>query len=287
VRQVQKHIGVKTQSPDKTTTRDVNPVKENNVVTIHNGPAVENKREGNTPDVVEVAGKKPSISPVAVNEIDIKTVTQAHNLKANAITKQSKTNLKGNESVGPDDVLPVLVLSCDRTSVKRCLDLLIKYRPSVEHHPIIVSQDCGHEPTAAVIQSYGNQIKHIRQPDLSSNFDAKTRALIGYYKIARHYKWALTQVFDVMKYKAAILVEDDLDIAVDFFEYFTATRAILQKDPSLWCVSAWNDNGKQNFVDSSKPDLLYRSDFFPGLGWMLTSSLWDELKDKWPAASAS
>jgi hypothetical protein len=126
VRQVQKHIGVKTQSPDKTTTRDVNPVKENNVVTIHNGPAVENKREGNTPDVVEVAGKKPSISPVAVNEIDIKTVTQAHNLKANAITKQSKTNLKGNESVGPDDVLPVLVLSCDRTSVKRCLDLLIK-----------------------------------------------------------------------------------------------------------------------------------------------------------------
>ena len=29
-------------------------------------------------------------------------------------------------------------------------------------------------------------------------------------------------------------------------------------------------------------DLLYRSDFFPGLGWMLTSDLWHELKPKWP-----
>ena len=48
---------------------------------------------------------------------------------------------------------------------------------------------------------------------------------------------------------------DDLDIAVDFFQYFTATRRILEKDPSLWCVSAWNDNGKGNFIDSSKPGI--------------------------------
>ncbi len=27
---------------------------------------------------------------------------------------------------------------------------------------------------------------------------------------------------------------------------------------------------------------LYRSDFFPGLGWMLTAQLWNELKDDWP-----
>ena len=29
-------------------------------------------------------------------------------------------------------------------------------------------------------------------------------------------------------------------------------------------------------------DALYRTDFFPGLGWMLRKSLWDELKPKWP-----
>ncbi len=29
-------------------------------------------------------------------------------------------------------------------------------------------------------------------------------------------------------------------------------------------------------------DLVYRSDFFPGLGWMMTRSLWFELRKKWP-----
>lgn len=29
----------------------------------------------------------------------------------------------------------------------------------------------------------------------------------GYYKISRHYKWALEQVFDVYNYKLAIIIE--------------------------------------------------------------------------------
>lgn len=31
-------------------------------------------------------------------------------------------------------------------------------------------------------------------------------------------------------------------------------------------------------------DALYRSDFFPGLGWMLSKPTWDELSPKWPKA---
>ena len=41
---------------------------------------------------------------------------------------------------------------------------------------------------------------------------------------------------------------DDLDISPDFFEYFVATYPLLHADPSLWCVSAWNDNGKAELV---------------------------------------
>jgi len=29
-------------------------------------------------------------------------------------------------------------------------------------------------------------------------------------------------------------------------------------------------------------ELLYRTDFFPGLGWMLERSVWQELEPKWP-----
>lgn len=51
----------------------------------------------------------------------------------------------------------------------------------------------------------------------------------------------------------------------------------------LWCVSAWNDNGKEQSIDLNAVSLLYRSDFFPGLGWMMSRKLWQELKPKWPA----
>lgn len=36
------------------------------------------------------------------------------------------------------------------------------------------------------------------------------KAEIGYYKIARHYKWALSQVFDEMNYQYVIVVEGTL-----------------------------------------------------------------------------
>ena len=59
------------------------------------------------------------------------------------------------------------------------------------------------------------------------------------------------------------MCSDDLDVSGDFFEYFTATYPLLRLDPSLLCVSAWNDNGKSDKIQL-KPDLLYRTDFFPG-----------------------
>lgn len=61
-----------------------------------------------------------------------------------------------------------------------------------------------------------------------------------------------------------------------------ATYPLLLEDPTLWCISAWNDNGKIGLVNENQPEQLYRSDFFPGLGWMLTKKLWSELCTKWP-----
>ncbi|XP_003374416.1 alpha-1,3-mannosyl-glyco protein 2-beta-N-acetylglucosaminyltransferase [Trichinella spiralis] len=88
-------------------------------------------------------------------------------------------------------------------------------------------------------------------------------------------------IFTIFNKLKLYILTDDLSIAEDFFEYFAATLKILQADPSLFCISAWNDNGK-SFLIQNDPELLHRSDFFPGLGWMMTRLLWEELKDKWP-----
>jgi len=56
----------------------------------------------------------------------------------------------------------------------------------------------------------------------------------------------------------------------------------MKKDPTIWCVSAWNDNGKPNLINETAYDMLHRTDFFPGLGWMMNKDLWKELMVKWP-----
>lgn len=50
---------------------------------------------------------------------------------------------------------------------------------------------------------------------------------------------------------------------------------------SLYCISAWNDQGYEH--TASRPDVLYRVDWMPGLGWMLKRSLYkDQLESEWP-----
>ena len=134
-----------------------------------------------------------------------------------------------------------------------------------------------------MIQGYGDEVVYIQQPDQSKpQLPDKEKKFMGYFKIARHYGWALNQIFLEMDFDQVIIVEDDLEISPDFYEYFTATLPLLRSDPTLWCVSAWNDNGKAGLINQTAPELLYRTDFFPGLGWMMTKELWrDELSSKW------
>ncbi|XP_028327635.1 alpha-1,3-mannosyl-glycoprotein 2-beta-N-acetylglucosaminyltransferase a [Gouania willdenowi] len=185
----------------------------------------------------------------------------------------------------PPPVIPILVIACNRVTVRRCLDKLLQYRPSAQLHPIIVSQDCGHADTAQVIRSYGDQVMHLEQPDLSDvPVKPEHRKFQGYYKISRHYRWAMNQVFNNPAHSTVVIVEDDLEVAPDFFEYFRALLPVLRADPRLWCVSAWNDNGRSGWVDPGQAALLHRTDFFPGLGWMILRQLWEELEPKWPDA---
>ncbi|GAV09321.1 hypothetical protein RvY_18884-2 [Ramazzottius varieornatus] len=182
----------------------------------------------------------------------------------------------------PVPVIAVVVFGCNRPTIRRHLDQLIKYRPSAASFPIYVSQDCGHEETARVISSYGDQVTHMKHTNNTPIIlPKKDKKFEGYYKIARHYKWGLSQIFDKYNHSAVIITEDDLDISPDFFEYFAGTYPLLVVDKSLWCISAWNDNGKAGLI-ANAPELLYRTDFFPGLGWMLRRELWAELGPKWP-----
>lgn len=87
-------------------------------------------------------------------------------------------------------------------------------------------------------------------------------------------------------YSHMVLVEEDLELSPDFLAFFRETAWLLHVDHSLWCVSAWNDNG---FKETARNEnRLFRTGYFPGLGWMLRSNLWtDELASKWPLKAST
>eukprot|EP00188_Purpureofilum_apyrenoidigerum_P004212 Plantae.Rhodophyta-Purpureofilum_apyrenoidigerum.ctg4639.p1 GENE.Plantae.Rhodophyta-Purpureofilum_apyrenoidigerum.ctg4639~~Plantae.Rhodophyta-Purpureofilum_apyrenoidigerum.ctg4639.p1 ORF type:complete len:417 (-),score=53.15 Plantae.Rhodophyta-Purpureofilum_apyrenoidigerum.ctg4639:390-1640(-) len=197
----------------------------------------------------------------------------------------------------PPPVAQTTVVLVFAHSRHECLERTLQ--SLVKHHPrkgfvVVVSQDMQdrnreYPLVNEVIQKAhrtappGVDIVHWRHTSPVNIQDVQTHFIniFGYHKISRHYFWALHNVFASQKVRRVIILEDDIDIAADFFEYFTATAHLLDNDPTLYCVSAWNDNGKRDYVqDRSR---LYRTDWMPGYGWMMTRRLWQELAPKWPS----
>ncbi|CAN0428795.1 unnamed protein product, partial [Ectocarpus fasciculatus] len=98
----------------------------------------------------------------------------------------------------------------------------------------------------------------------------------GARRIAMHYKFALQHAFERRpQAPAVVIVEDDLLFSPDFLEYLETNAPVLERDPTTLVLSAWNDNGYAGRV-SDKAELK-RTQYFPGLGWLLTRKLFDEV----------
>ncbi|CAL5341380.1 unnamed protein product [Camellia sinensis] len=162
-------------------------------------------------------------------------------------------------------VVAVVVMTCNRANY---LERALKS---------ILNSD-GEDPDVKSKALSYNQLTYMQHLDHEPVHTERLEEMIVYYKIARHYKWALDQWFYKHNFSRVIILEDDMEISPDFFDYFEAAVALLESDKSIMAVSSWNDNGQKQFVQD--PYMLYRSDFFPGLGWMLAKSTWDELSPK-------
>lgn len=191
----------------------------------------------------------------------------------------------------------VLVVTHSRADyLATTLTSLLTHHPNNADFPIVVSQDMQdqeHESVTNVIKTFAKRAASSNQKlfhfahakSYEDNTGNETFInTIAYRRITRHYHYALSRLFrdglDGSSIDRVIILEDDMEIAPDFFSYFQALTPMLESDPSLLCVSAWNDNGIDSLALNHTQ--LHRTDFFPGLGWMLTRSLWNELEPKWP-----
>ncbi|GAB2219285.1 hypothetical protein Droror1_Dr00006920 [Drosera rotundifolia] len=194
-----------------------------------------------------------------------------------------KKGLQRVTAMGQVPVAAVVLMACNRADyLERTIQSILKYHGSVSSkYPLFISQDGSNPQVKDKALSY-DKITYMQHLDNRKIRTERPGELIAYYKIANHYKWALDALFYKHNFSKVVILEDDMEIAPDFFEYFEAAADLLDKDKSIMAVSSWNDNGQKQFVKD--PYVLYRSDFFPGLGWMLSRSTWDELSPKWPKA---
>lgn len=103
----------------------------------------------------------------------------------------------------------------------------------------------------------------------------------GAERIAQHYGFALRTGLENTRAPGVIVAEDDFLFSPDFYEYFHAAATGIEADDSIWLASAWNDNGLRHNV--ADPWRVWRTRFFPGLGWLLPRALWQgELEHQWP-----
>ncbi|XP_041997271.1 alpha-1,3-mannosyl-glycoprotein 2-beta-N-acetylglucosaminyltransferase-like isoform X2 [Salvia splendens] len=193
---------------------------------------------------------------------------------------------KGVEKLVGDVQAPVaavVVMACNRADyLDRTIKSILTYQsPVASKYPLFISQDGPDPKVKSTALSY-DHLTYMQHLDYEPVHTERPGEMIAYYKIARHYKWALDQLFYKHEFSRVIILEDDMEIAPDFFDFFEAGASLMDRDKSIMAISSWNDNGQKQFVHD--PYVLYRSDFFPGLGWMLTRSTWDELSPKWPKA---
>ncbi|XP_044351950.1 alpha-1,3-mannosyl-glycoprotein 2-beta-N-acetylglucosaminyltransferase isoform X2 [Triticum aestivum] len=200
--------------------------------------------------------------------------TQSHDAGRLALAEAGQPNLP---------VAAVVIMACNRPDyLQRTVESILKYQKAVaSKFPLFISQDGTNGEVKNKALSYA-QITFMQHVDLEPVHTESPGENIAYYKIANHYKWALDELLIKHNFRRVIILEDDMEIAPDFFDYFEAAAKLLDTDKSIMAVSSWNDNGQKQFVYD--PKALYRSDFFPGLGWMLTKSTWMELSPKWPKA---
>jgi hypothetical protein len=151
----------------------------------------------------------------------------------------------------------------------------------IDRQQIFVLQDGNDKRVREVVHAAG--LRLVRLPGSQKEAPTAENDKTG-GTIARAYHEALTHTFDVLTSdEAIIVVEDDLLFSPDLMEFFLAGYHVLRADKTLWCVSAWNDNGFRGLVAEERPMPIRRTNYFPGLGWLLTRRLYKrELEPGWP-----
>ncbi|GMH75858.1 hypothetical protein TL16_g06894 [Triparma laevis f. inornata] len=182
-------------------------------------------------------------------------------------------NLSSSSSSSFSTTTTLLIFTFKRADyLKRTLGAIYPLIPP--GMKIVISQDGQDQNVITTVNEWKQKFGE-KNSELTHVFHTQKAGENGYQLLSQHYGFGLKQAFELQDSERVIVLEEDIQVSVDFFKFFEQFSPMLD-DPyeNLMCISAWNDNGMRGYVTDSKA--VVRSDFFPGLGWMLTKEMWEE-----------
>jgi len=295
---------------ERELQRELGRLRNENQKLVSSSAKTNNKNNEENPAPIVVQRKDDQEQNNEHHHVDVPVLSSNKNKNENnnqvvnyPAEKSGGRVIKGpgqDPSHDPHGTIPILLFTYNRAKLvskllQRIQELLMAGEQKSKRLPpfrVFVSQDLdgSHPDVTQVIQeaqtltrrSLGIVYLMHNRDDSGATREEESNGWRSYYAISKHYAWAIAQTFSMNpNYQRIILLEEDLELAFDFFEYMAAMSPLFDKDPTLYCVSGFNDNGKAALVHDASA--VYRSDFFPGLGWMMPRKLWDEeLREKWP-----
>ncbi|KAJ4870457.1 hypothetical protein Rs2_47943 [Raphanus sativus] len=192
---------------------------------------------------------------LALEDLKNRQDQQLVQLKDLIHTFESKGIAKLTEG-GQVPLAAVVIMACSRADyLQRTVNSVLKISNShCFKYPLFISQDGSNQAVKSKALSY-NQLTYIQHLDFEPVVTERLANLLPTTKL----------------HGFSVSLTDDMEIAPDFFDYFEAAANLMDRDETIMAASSWNDNGQKQFVHD--PYALYRSDFFPGLGWMLRDRL--------------
>lgn len=166
---------------------------------------------------------------------------------------------------------PVLVICYDRPAyLNKTLRGLLT-RTKIDPSQIVVSQN-GDDPNVARLISELNLV-------FTQNMLANV--VHGEQRISQHYAFSIDWALKIFANSPALIIlEDDLFVSPDFLMFFNFIAPQVESDDTVFAASAYNENGFKPLIHSKTK--ILRTDFFPGLGWLLLRSFWLNIRTEWP-----
>eukprot|EP00850_Spirogloea_muscicola_P012896 SM000085S23246 [mRNA] locus=s85:176087:181024:- [translate_table: standard] len=138
------------------------------------------------------------------------------------------------ERLMPEEVVAaVVIVACNRADyLERTIKSVLQYYEDVARkYHLFISQDGTHEGVKKTATTYSS-FTHLQHIEEKAPVPERPGDMLAYYRISNHYKFVLEELFDKRTYERVIILEDDMEIAVDFFDYFEAAAALLDVDES-------------------------------------------------------